>query len=87
MYPVYPNPFNAGATIRFELENEGEVQLNIIDILGNKVWQLSDDFVSGTHLIKWNGKDQHGNSVPSGTYIVEASKGALIKTRKMLLLK
>ncbi len=87
LYPVFPNPFNAGVAIRFDLENEGEVQLNIFDILGNQVWQESGDFVSGTHFIKWDGKDQIGNSVHSGTYVVEVHNGTLIKTRKMLLLK
>ena len=87
MYPVYPNPFNAGVTIRFHLENEGEVHLNIFDIIGNLVWQQSGGFVSGTHFIKWDGKNQLGNNVPSGTYVVEVNNGTLIKTRKMLLLK
>jgi len=41
LYPVYPNPFNAGVTIRFDLENEGEVQLNIFDITGKNIWQQS----------------------------------------------
>ena len=87
LYPVYPNPFNAGVNIRFTLENEGEVQLNIFDIKGNKIWHQSTKFTEGTHLIKWDGKNQLGNQVPSGTYVVEASNGTLIKTRKMLLLK
>lgn len=87
LYPVYPNPFNASITIRFDLDNEGEVQLNIFDIKGNKVWQQSARFTAGNHFIKWNGKNQHGNNVPSGTYFVEANNGTLIKTMKMLLLR
>jgi aminopeptidase N len=87
LHPVYPNPFNAGVTIRFDLENEGEVQLNIFDISGNQVWQKTGNFVSGTQFIKWNGKNQLGNVVPSGTYVVELNNGTLVKTRKMLLLK
>ena len=87
LYPVYPNPFNAGVTIRFDLENEGEVHLNIFDISGNQVWQKTSNFVSGTQFIKWDGKNQLGNNVPSGTYVVEVNNGTLVKTRKMLLLK
>lgn len=87
LYPVYPNPFNAGVTIRFVLENEGEVQLNIFDIKGNKVWQQSARFTAGNHFIKWDGKNLFGNNVPSGTYVVEANNGTLTKTRKMLLLR
>lgn len=87
LYPVYPNPFNAGVTIRFVLENEGKVQLNIFDIAGKRIWQLSAKFSAGNHFIIWNGKNQHGNNVPSGTYFVEANNGTLIKTMKMLLLR
>ncbi len=87
LYPVYPNPFNAGVTIRFDLENEGEVKLNIFDITGKQVWQQSGDYKSGAHFIQWGGKDQVGNILPSGTYVVEVNNGNLIKTRKMLLLK
>ncbi|NHZ85264.1 MAG: T9SS type A sorting domain-containing protein [Planctomycetia bacterium] len=87
LYPVYPNPFNAGVTIRFILKNEGEVQLNIFDLTGNRVWNQSAEFTIGTHAIKWDGKSQIGNNVPSGTYFIEVSNGTLIKTRKMLLLR
>ncbi len=87
LYPVYPNPFNAGVTIRFALENEGEVQLNVFDITGKRIWQHSAKFKIGINSIKWNGKNLNGNKVPSGTYFIEASNGRLIKTRKMLLLK
>ncbi len=87
LYPVYPNPFNTSVTIRFDLENEGEVVLNIFDIKGNNIWKQSGDFVSGTHFIKWDGKNQFGEKVPSGTYIVEVNNGTLVKTEKMLLLR
>jgi hypothetical protein len=87
LYPVYPNPFNAGVTIRFELEDEGEVQLNVFDISGKRIWQHSAKFTIGTHSIKWDGKNLHGYKVPSGTYFIEASNGPLIKTKKMLLLR
>jgi aminopeptidase N len=87
LYPVYPNPFNANVTIRFKLEDEGDVQLNVFDISGKRIWQHSAKFTIGTHSIKWDGKNLHGYKVPSGTYFIEASNGTLIKTRKMLLLK
>lgn len=87
LYPVYPNPFNAGATIRFAIEFEGEVQLNIFDITGKRIWQQSARFTAGNHFVKWNGNNQLGDKVPSGTYIVEVNNGVLVKTEKMLLLK
>jgi hypothetical protein len=87
LYSVYPNPFNTGVTIRFKLEDEVEVQLNVFDINGKRIWQKSAKFTIGTHSIKWDGKNLIGNKVPSGTYFIEVSNGTSIKTRKMLLLK
>ena len=87
LYPVYPNPFNASVTIRFTLENEGKVQLNIFDINGNRVWHHSTKFSAGTHFVKWNGKNILGDKVSSGTYIIEVNNGTLVKTEKMLLLR
>jgi aminopeptidase N len=87
LHPVYPNPFNAGVTIRFDIEIERDIQINIFDIKGNMIWQQSGNFVSGAHFIKWDGKDQLGNKIPSGTYLVEVNNGVLVKKRKMLLLK
>ncbi|NHZ84738.1 MAG: T9SS type A sorting domain-containing protein [Planctomycetia bacterium] len=87
LYPVYPNPFNAGVTIRFTIENEDDIQLNIFDIKGNSVWQQSAKYSAGNHFVKWDGRNLVGDKVPSGTYIVEVSNGTLVKTEKMLLLK
>ncbi|MFC1565977.1 M1 family aminopeptidase [Candidatus Neomarinimicrobiota bacterium] len=87
LFPVFPNPFNAEVTIRFSLKNEAEVELNIFDIKGNNVWNNTGRFTAGTHLINWDGKNKFGNNVPSGTYVIEASNGALIRTCKMSLLK
>lgn len=87
LYPVYPNPFNAEATIRFALENEDKVSINIYDMTGKKVWARSDKYQAGIHSVKWNGKNNLGNKVPSGTYFVEANNSKLTKTRKMLLIK
>ncbi|MEE8341833.1 MAG: M1 family aminopeptidase, partial [Candidatus Neomarinimicrobiota bacterium] len=87
LYPVYPNPFNVGVTIRFAIENEGKVRLNVFDINGNRVWHKSAKFAAGTHLINWNGKNQFGDNVPTGAYFVEVGFGSQINIRKMLLLK
>ncbi len=87
LYPVYPNPFNAEATIRFALDNEGIVLINIFDMRGKKVWTLSNIFQAGIHSVRWNGKNNLGDKVPSGTYLVEANNNKLTKTTKMLLIK
>ena len=87
LYPVYPNPFNSEATIRFALDNEDVVSINIFDMRGKKVWTQSNQYLAGIHSVRWNGRNNWGNKVPSGTYFVEANNNKSTKTRKMLLIK
>ena len=87
LFPVYPNPFNAGANIRFTVKSEDDLEINIFDLTGKRLWHQTARFRAGMHMIKWDGKDRLGNKVPSGTYFLEVSNGTLIKNKKMLLLK
>jgi len=87
LFPVYPNPFNAGANIRFTVKSEDDLEINIFDLTGKRLWHQTARFRAGMHMIKWDGKDRLGNKLPSGTYLLEVSNGTLIKNKKMLLLK
>ncbi len=84
-----PNPFNAGTTIRFDLPEEGQVMLTIYDVLGRKVVTLvaNEPYSSGSHAVLWDGKDQSGQRVSSGVYLVQIQAGNFSRSRKMLLLK
>ncbi|UCE07859.1 MAG: T9SS type A sorting domain-containing protein, partial [bacterium] len=67
LYQNYPNPFNPETTIRFELSAQGNVNLTIYDLLGRKVRTLLDrEIGAGLHQLKWNGKDDSGQSLSSG---------------------
>ncbi|MCH7514920.1 MAG: T9SS type A sorting domain-containing protein [Bacteroidetes bacterium] len=70
----YPNPFTSSAIIPFTLpENVGNfnVRLEIFDILGSKIYVLTDrSFEAGFHTIEWNGTGSRGQSVDSGFYII-----------------
>ncbi|HWP82692.1 MAG TPA: Ig-like domain-containing protein, partial [Bacteroidota bacterium] len=69
----YPNPFNAGTTIRFEIPETPSMlvraEMEIFDILGRKVRTLiSGDYDVGRYAVLWDGRDDHGATVPSGVY-------------------
>jgi len=67
----YPNPFNPQTQIPFSLAKSGEIVLNVYDARGHLVRRLaSGEFGSGPHTVRWNGLDNKGRSVPSGTYFV-----------------
>jgi hypothetical protein len=83
----YPNPFNPETTIAYTLPKTGEVRVAIYDILGNAITSWSEHRSSGTHQIKWNGRDDRGLSVPSGIYLYKLETDGFSMSRKMLMVR
>jgi hypothetical protein len=84
LYQNYPNPFNAVTTIRYTIATPGKVELNIYNLLGQKVATLvNESKPSGNYTLTW---DASGFS--SGIYYcVLRAGGNVVQTRKMVLLK
>lgn len=84
----YPNPFNPETEIRFQLPETSEVVVKIYNALGQEVLTLVRGAMkAGFHSITWNGKDQNGKTVASGTYLMKFSAGDFTQVRKMTLLR
>ena len=85
----YPNPFNPETNIVFNLPEEGEVQLEIYNVKGQKVIQLvSDQLLAGEHSIVWDGEDASGKDVCSGLYLYKLNiNGKTEIVKKCMLLK
>ncbi len=85
----YPNPFNPSTKISFTLPVDNKISLKVFDILGKEVRTLvnGEQYVKGTHSATWDGKDNRGNMVASGTYIYKLSFNSFEKSLKMMLLK
>jgi hypothetical protein len=85
----YPNPFNPETVIRFTLPLNNKISLKIYDVLGKEVATLinNEDFNKGAFEINWNGTNNYGVKVASGTYIAELRFGNFTKTIKMSLMK
>lgn len=80
---VYPNPFNARATIAFSLPTDETAKLQIYDITGRLMETLLDRRLSaGEHTVSFNGAAH-----ASGVYFLRLSAARLQTTTKMLLLK
>ncbi len=68
--PNYPNPFNPVTTITYNLDRTGIVVVTIYDVLGKEVRTLvNTQQVSGSHTVVWDGRNNAGIPVASGTYI------------------
>lgn len=67
----YPNPFNPSTTIPFRLMETARIRLTVHDVLGRSLRVLADGNRSaGEYALVWDGRDNAGRTLPSGTYLV-----------------
>jgi len=79
----YPNPFNPNTTIQFSLPRSGYVTLKVYNTLGEEMATLvAKNLAAGKHRVEWNAKDYK-----STIYFYRLQMGALVETKKLLLLK
>lgn len=83
---AYPNPFNASTTVGFGLAVPGSVQLEVFDVLGQRVRTLaSGEFGAGLHSVSWDARDDAGFEVSTGIYLVRLQTPLRMQTTKVLL--
>ena len=79
----YPNPFNPTTTITYSIPDNGNVTLNIYDVLGNKIIQLeNNNKTAGSYSTFFDASD-----LTSGIYFYTIRANNFVETRKMLLMK
>jgi flagellar hook assembly protein FlgD len=67
-----PNPFIWQLNIDFKVLYETHLNIRIFDITGKLLNTLYDSRVAaGLHHIAWNGKDNAGNDLQPGIYVVQ----------------
>ena len=94
-YPVifklnncYPNPFNPVTTLRYDLPENGLVNITIYDMMGRQVKTLiNGSQTAGYKTIQWNATNNVGQPVSAGIYLYQIQAGEYIQTKKMILLK
>ncbi len=83
-----PNPFNPATNIRFELAAETDVRLDIHDVSGRLVKKLVAEFMApGDHQARWDGTDNAGRAVASGTYFIRLQGAGLAQVRPLTLVR
>lgn len=88
MLQNFPNPFNPMTTIFYELQDDVGIKLTVYDINGRKVIKLYDGIQNaGQHSILWDGLNESGAPVASGTYFVHLTSDGFSQSTKMLLLR
>ncbi|QQS35326.1 MAG: T9SS type A sorting domain-containing protein [Ignavibacteriales bacterium] len=84
----YPNPFNPATTVQFDVPQTSDVVIKIYDMLGQEVRTLfSGQVEGGTYKVQWDGLNNSGQQISSGSYIYRMTAGEFVQTKKMIMLK
>ncbi|MBN2007838.1 T9SS type A sorting domain-containing protein [candidate division KSB1 bacterium] len=84
----YPNPFNAGTNISYNLPLNMHIEVGIFNALGQRVRTLFKGLKQeGQHHVEWNGKNDYCQNVSSGIYFVSIHSQKYNASKKILLLR
>jgi hypothetical protein len=88
LHQNYPNPFNPITSLRYDLPQDGLVNITIYDMMGRIVKTLINGSQTAGHKsIQWNATNDRNEPVSAGLYLYSIQAGEFRQTRKMVLLK
>ena len=80
---TFPNPFNPGTKILYNLESQATITIDVYDIKGHHVSKIIEkDSDAGSHQIYWE-----PDHLSSGPYFLQITDGLETQTIKILLMK
>ena len=83
-----PNPFNSQTILSYFLPKSGMVRLELFSVTGQRVAVLRQGpQQAGYHRLHWDGRDDAGQPLASGTYLYRLVTDETILTRKLTLLR
>ena len=83
----YPNPFNPSTLIPYQLPAPMHVQLEVFNILGQRVATLVDgEQPAGLQTASWGATDAAGQPVGAGVYLYRLRGDGMQETRSMVLI-
>ncbi|MBN1782681.1 cellulase family glycosylhydrolase [bacterium] len=81
--PLFPNPFNQGARISFDLPSGTHVRLEVFNVAGQRMAVLENrEFEAGSHDVIWQPA-----GLSSGLYLIRLQTGSVLRMRRCVLLK
>ena len=83
-----PNPFNSQTVISYSLPAPGQARVEVFALNGQRVAVLRRGHQkAGRHRIDWDGRDDRGRPVASGTYLYRLVTPESVLSRKLTLLR
>jgi hypothetical protein len=84
----YPNPFNPSTTFTYDVPEVSEVTIKVYNLLGKEVRTLySKQQMPGRYTQTWDGTDNTGRNLASGSYFLVLAAGEITRIHKILLLR
>jgi len=84
----YPNPFNASTTFQVSLPKTTEIEIRIFNLQGQLVRVLQrGSWEAGKHRVVWDGRDEQGQPISSGMFILDMNAGEFHAQQKTIMLK
>lgn len=88
LHPAAPNPFNPRTTLAVELPEAADVRLRVLDLRGRVVKELYHGRLeAGVTPIIFDGTDQRGRALSSGTYLAVLEAGDVRAARRLALVR
>ena len=88
LHQNYPNPFNPITSLRYDLPQDGLVNVTVYDMMGRIVKTLvNSSQTAGYKSIQWNATNDRNEPVSAGLYLYTIQAEKFRQTKKMVLLK
>lgn len=85
---IYPNPMRNRAVIAYSIGEESMVSVTVYDISGRNVRTLVNAVLKpGSYRSEWDGRDEFGQFVGSGTYFYRMTAGSFSAGEKLILIR
>jgi len=82
------NPSRGGAALSLRISHPGMVRVQLYDVSGRLVRTLDEgSYPAGERVVRWDGKDDHGQRVGSGVYFFHASTPDGVENRRVAILR
>jgi len=84
---IGPNPFSSVTNVEFTISSDAAVNVSVYSVKGERVRALdTSNFRQGTNRVLWDGTDQNGRALPSGTYLVRVTANNSTATQRVTIL-